>query len=146
MPCKKFSFFWDQASGFAHTSRLVYHKWKALVLWQFCIIVFYKWFMPWNNNTVLLSNINWKSGIVMQLMRPQTLCSPRRSFHTCNSLSCLRIDPRMSITFKCDVCNEKSTKTFSKEAYEKGMVIITCPKCKSNHLISNNLTKYKDLG
>ena len=42
-------------------------------------------------------------------------------------------EPRLSLTFTCTVsdCSERSTHQFTKRAYERGIVIVTCPKCKN---------------
>ncbi|PPR06161.1 hypothetical protein CVT24_000708 [Panaeolus cyanescens] len=57
-----------------------------------------------------------------------------------------RIDPRLSITFTCTVpdCNERSTHEFSKRSYERGIVLVQCPKCKNRHLIADHLGWFKD--
>lgn len=48
-----------------------------------------------------------------------------------------RIQRRLSITFTCTVpdCGERSSHEFSRQAYEKGIVLVQCPKCDSRHLI-----------
>ena len=46
---------------------------------------------------------------------------------------------RMAITFTCTVCDERSTKTFTKHSYTKGVVLIKCPGCQNLHLIADNL-------
>ncbi len=43
------------------------------------------------------------------------------------------------IMYTCKVCNNKSARTFSKDAYQKGVVIIRCEHCKNYHLIADNL-------
>jgi len=48
-------------------------------------------------------------------------------------------EARMAIIFTCKICNERQTKTFSKLAYNKGVVIIECQSCKNRHLIADNL-------
>jgi protein import protein ZIM17 len=45
----------------------------------------------------------------------------------------------MAIVFTCGKCGERSLKTFSKQAYERGIVIVQCPGCKARHLIADNL-------
>ena len=47
-------------------------------------------------------------------------------------------EPRLSLTFTCAVegCLERSTHEFSKRAYERGIVLVTCPKCKNRSLLS----------
>ncbi|EPQ56539.1 zf-DNL-domain-containing protein [Gloeophyllum trabeum ATCC 11539] len=57
-----------------------------------------------------------------------------------------QLEPRLSLTFTCTVpnCSHRSTHTFTKRAYEKGIVIATCPGCKSRHLIADHLSWFKD--
>jgi len=43
------------------------------------------------------------------------------------------------IEFSCTICNERVAKTFSKQAYERGVVIIRCDGCSNLHLIADNL-------
>lgn len=42
-------------------------------------------------------------------------------------------EPRLSLTFTCTVpdCSERSTHEFTKRAYQRGIVLVTCPKCKN---------------
>lgn len=50
-----------------------------------------------------------------------------------------KIAARLMIQFTCKKCDTRSSKTMSKLAYEKGVVIIRCDGCKNNHLIADNL-------
>lgn len=53
-----------------------------------------------------------------------------------------KIQRRLSITFTCSVvnCGERSTHEFSRHSYEKGIVLVQCPKCESRHLIGDLLS------
>ncbi|KAG6880217.1 hypothetical protein C0992_002983 [Termitomyces sp. T32_za158] len=57
-----------------------------------------------------------------------------------------RIEPRLSMTFTCTVsgCGERSTHEFTKRAYERGIVLVQCPKCKNRHLIADHLGWFKE--
>ncbi|KAL5531571.1 hypothetical protein ACEPAG_4448 [Sanghuangporus baumii] len=54
-------------------------------------------------------------------------------------------EPRLQLTFTCTVtnCHERSTHGFTKRAYERGIVIVQCPKCKNRHLIADHLGWFK---
>ncbi|CAE7056729.1 unnamed protein product [Rhizoctonia solani] len=55
-------------------------------------------------------------------------------------------EPRLSLTFTCTVpnCGHRSSHTFTKRAYTKGIVLVQCPGCKNRHLIADNLDWFKD--
>jgi hypothetical protein len=52
---------------------------------------------------------------------------------------------RMAISFTCNVCQERMMRTFHKQSYEKGVVIIKCVKCLNHHIIADNLGWFTDL-
>jgi len=56
-------------------------------------------------------------------------------------------EPRLSLTFTCTVhsCNgTRSSHSFTKRAYEKGVVLVECPGCRTRHLIADHLGWFKD--
>lgn len=50
----------------------------------------------------------------------------------------------MALAFSCGRCDARVAKSFSKQAYEQGVVIITCPGCGGRHLIADNLGWFGD--
>lgn len=57
----------------------------------------------------------------------------------------LKMDaPQLMIAFTCKKCDTRSSHTFSKQAYNKGSVLIQCPGCKGRHLIADNLNMFRD--
>ncbi|SBS87481.1 zinc finger protein, putative [Plasmodium ovale] len=50
----------------------------------------------------------------------------------------------MVLMFTCKICEKKSAKKFSKQAYYNGVVIIRCPQCNNLHLISDQLGWFQE--
>lgn len=46
--------------------------------------------------------------------------------------------------FTCNKCNTRGGKTFSKDSYQKGVVLIRCDGCDSLHLVADNLGWFRD--
>jgi len=55
-------------------------------------------------------------------------------------------EPRLSLTFTCTApnCSTRSSHTFTKQAYQNGIVLVQCPGCKNRHLIADHLSWFKD--
>ena len=50
----------------------------------------------------------------------------------------------LMMAFTCTVCDTKQARTFSKESYETGVVLIRCGGCDNLHLVADNLGWFKD--
>jgi len=48
------------------------------------------------------------------------------------------------MAFTCSKCETKQAKTFSKQSYTKGVILIRCDGCDSLHLIADNLGWFED--
>ncbi|KAL6069088.1 DNL-type zinc finger protein [Balamuthia mandrillaris] len=47
--------------------------------------------------------------------------------------------PKLLMHYTCRVCNTREAKSFYRQSYERGVVIIRCSSCRSLHLIADNL-------
>ncbi len=54
-------------------------------------------------------------------------------------------EPRLSLTFTCTAgtCSTRSTHQFTKRAYEKGIVLIECPGCKTRYVSLAKAVTYR---
>ena len=52
--------------------------------------------------------------------------------------------PSYDLTLTCKPCSHRSTHRVTKQGYHHGTVLITCPSCKSRHLITDHLRLFDD--
>lgn len=48
-------------------------------------------------------------------------------------------EARLALLFTCNKCDNRAMRSFSKQAYQNGVVIVQCPGCQARHLIADNL-------
>lgn len=49
-----------------------------------------------------------------------------------------------ALMFRCGKCNTRSIRSFTKNAYHHGVVMIRCEECQNVHLVADNLGWFED--
>ena len=103
-----------------------------------------------NSSTLVSTNHKWHrlssltipgSNIVLQSQNNKRWCSSQYSGDS--KLGKVNSE-KMQIVFTCNVCQERSSRIISKQAYTQGVIIIRCYGCNNNHLIADNLGWFYD--
>jgi DNL zinc finger len=98
-------------------------------------------------NGPLFAQIQHPKGLVINTSatfhwyQQQQFCSQQQP----DGIPIGKLDGRLNLIYTCGVCQSRNSHFISKQAYEKGVVIVTCESCENKHLIADNLDWFKDM-
>ena len=78
----------------------------------------------------------WNSSLALSEADAE-LAAKQKQKHTVN-------EPSYFLSFRCKPCGTASKHYVTKHGYHKGTTLVTCPGCKSRHLISDHLKIFLD--
>jgi protein import protein ZIM17 len=99
-----------------------------------------------NNSTAAPPTITYQTTpeSTSRQPRPLTSASSHPSDPSPADASAQRSVPAYELTISCRPCHHRSAHRISHQGYHHGTVIVTCPKCKNRHVISDHLKIFSD--
>ncbi|EGD77837.1 DNL zinc finger family protein [Salpingoeca rosetta] len=101
-------------------------------------------------STVVNTDSNWSWQQQKNKAKQLRLAAHTSANHNDNKGQALNegtpLEGTYAVVFTCNKCGNRGSKTFSKQAYHNGVVIVNCPGCDAKHLIADNLGWFKGIG
>ena len=91
-------------------------------------------------NDLYVSDVKSATELAQETTKNQSFYTERSPLASIGQVK----DRKLALGFTCNVCQSRNTKFISKQAYEKGVVIVKCGGCSNNHLIADNLGWWPD--